>query len=77
MELETWKFEETIATEEKRPDSNGTVVKARRKKYYVYSAVDMEMSWFVLMRLSEELSEAAKSFLKRSAKSSVRTSQGN
>jgi len=50
------KFEEKlpITAEKKRRDLiaiDETVVKARRKKYYVYSAVDVEKNELILMRV--------------------------
>ena len=50
------KFEEKlpITTEKKRRSLvavDETVVKARRKKYYVYSAIDVERNKIILMRV--------------------------
>lgn len=49
------KFEEKLPTTERKQKNlialDETVVKARKKKYYVYSAVDVERNELVLMRV--------------------------
>ena len=50
------KFEDKLPVSAERKERNlialdETVVKARRKKYYVYSAVDVERNELVLMRI--------------------------
>ncbi|MHC1572749.1 MAG: hypothetical protein ACXQTL_08450 [Methanosarcinales archaeon] len=56
MELETSRFEERlpVVSEKKRRyliALDERVVKANKKKYYVYSAVDVERNELILMRI--------------------------
>ena len=63
------KFEEKLPITEKKERNliaiDETVVKARKKKYYVYSAVDVERNELVLMRVYTTRNYlTAKSFVK-------------